>query len=57
MVSQRPDLTDRAAEFRAYGVRFLKESVHSSKVHRVEQDSFYDLYASDLDFNVKSPPS
>ena len=57
MVSQRPDLTDRLAELRAYGVRFLKESVHSSKLHRVEQGSFYELYASELDCAAQTTPS
>ena len=57
MASQRSDLTDRWADFRAYGVGFLKESVHSSKVHRVEQGSFYELYASELDSTAQSTPS
>lgn len=57
MISQRPELADRLTEFRAYGVRFLKESVHSSKAHRVEQDSFYELYASELDSTAQSRAS
>lgn len=57
MVLDRPDVAHKVDDLRAYGVRFLRESVHQSMVDRVEQDTFYDLYASERDFTVQSPPS
>lgn len=57
MVLHRPDLAPLADDLRAYAVRFLKESVHRSRVDRVEQETFYDLYASERDFAVQVPSS